>query len=179
MGPGGLAAGTIRRYGPFDRDWITGVAADVYRDLGDYRVILPPWLDHPGVATWLEEQGNRDGRVRRGFVLLGFRADSEPDLGLVGELIALAVAPDHQRQGVGRALLRHAIGVAERTCPELGPATLMLTVARDNAVGRRLYESAGFTSVPGDHGCYDSGQVALRMALRLRAGAEQASVAVG
>jgi phosphinothricin acetyltransferase len=52
----------------------------------------------------------------------------------------LYVAPEAQRQGLGRALLRHALGEA----PALGLNTLLAFVFAHNAPSLRLFESEGF-----------------------------------
>jgi ribosomal protein S18 acetylase RimI-like enzyme len=167
----------IRHYRPDDRAWVTEVAAEVYGDLGNYGAIVPPWLDHPGVLGWLEEKeiepppGNSSSEFeeangticRRGFVLLGFYELAESPRTFVAELVALAVAPRHQRQGVGRALLHHAIRVAELADRRIGVSEMRLTMAEENEAGRRLYLSTGFDFLEGDFGSYDGGQRAVRM----------------
>ncbi len=50
------------------------------------------------------------------------------------------VHPDRQRQGVGRALLRHALAAA----PALGISNIMAIVAGHNEASIGLLESAGF-----------------------------------
>lgn len=52
----------------------------------------------------------------------------------------LAVLPSHQRQGIGRALLREA----ERHAKKRGCVKLTLEVREDNARARALYGSFGF-----------------------------------
>jgi ribosomal-protein-alanine N-acetyltransferase len=56
------------------------------------------------------------------------------------ELESIAVAPEWQRQGVGRALLAAAVEWAD----SVGTAELRLEVRTGNASARRLYEAAGF-----------------------------------
>lgn len=53
---------------------------------------------------------------------------------------ALMVAPEHRRQGYGRAILTHALGVAQA----YGGKRAILHVLEDNLPAKRLYESAGF-----------------------------------
>jgi hypothetical protein len=79
----------IRRALPEDADWIRDVAADVYAAFGDYRRIIPAWMAHPGVLTFVEE----DRDLRRGFILLGFYEPVEPGPPkTVADLLAIAVA---------------------------------------------------------------------------------------
>jgi ribosomal protein S18 acetylase RimI-like enzyme len=149
------------------------VSAEVYADLGDYGLIIPSWLDHPGVLSYVDLE-----TTRRGFVLLGFY---EPTTGTAGtalpgasgeayvaDLLALAVDPPAQRQGVGRRLLGHAIAVAELASRHGRVSELRLTVAEGNAVGLRLYQQTGFQVLDEDHGSYDGGQRAIRMVRALR-----------
>lgn len=56
------------------------------------------------------------------------------------ELESIAVAPEWQRQGFGRALLEAAVAWAE----SVGTADLRLEVRTGNASARRLYERNGF-----------------------------------
>lgn len=152
------------------------MASLVYADLGDYGRIMPSWLDHPGVLAYVEIAD-----ALRGFVLLGFyefngvaerSATPAPaeaiDQAYVADLLALAVHPQFQRQGVGRALLDHAIQVAELASRHGRVSELRLTVADDNQVGLRLYQRAGFRILDEEHGSYDGGQRAIRMARPLR-----------
>ena len=56
------------------------------------------------------------------------------------ELLLLAVAPDHQRRGIGRQLLDHFVGSAR----ESGASRVYLEV-RDGNPAVEMYRSAGFT----------------------------------
>lgn len=173
----------IRRGISADHEWIRAVASLVYADLGDYGRIMPSWLDHPGVLAYVDAAD-----APRGFVLLGFyepngvaernpaeapiQTASTTDQGYVADLLALAVHPQFQRQGVGRALLEHAIQVAALASRRGRVSELRLTVADDNQVGLRLYQRAGFRILEEDHGSYDGGQRAIRMARPLRPAAD-------
>ncbi|MBT8494890.1 MAG: hypothetical protein KJO07_17670, partial [Deltaproteobacteria bacterium] len=92
----------IRHAATSDHSWIVELASQVYRDLGDYGSIMPGWLEHPGVLPHVDEHHG----IRRGFILLGFYAPSDSQQGsFTADLLAIAVAPDFQRRGVGRSLL--------------------------------------------------------------------------
>jgi [ribosomal protein S18]-alanine N-acetyltransferase len=56
------------------------------------------------------------------------------------ELLTLAVAPEHQRQGVGRALLEEA----HRRLLEAGAKRVFLEVRQSNRAALKLYYGAGF-----------------------------------
>jgi ribosomal protein S18 acetylase RimI-like enzyme len=60
------------------------------------------------------------------------------------EIRALAVAPDAQGQGTGRALLRAAMGRAARQ----GVRNLVLSTQPEMHTAHRLYEQTGFHRLP-------------------------------
>ena len=147
-----------------DHGWIAAVAGDVYGDLGDYATIIRSWLDHPGVLTYVDEDVEP-----RGFTLLGFYEPSGTTPGaFVADLLAIAVAPGHQRQGIGTRLLEHAIQLAGVVGDSSGVAEIRLTVSETNAVGQRFFTSFGFRVMDQDHGRYDGGQRAIRMTRPVR-----------
>ncbi len=155
----------IRRSHPGDADWIRRTAAHVYAPLGDYGTIIPAWMAHPGVMTFVEEV-----EARRGFILVGFYepTDEVAPRGerthLVADLLAIAVAPEHQRQGVGSMLLHFAVDLATEAAFESLPVReLRLTVADTNAPARALFARCGFVVLDEHHGAYDGGQRAIRM----------------
>jgi ribosomal protein S18 acetylase RimI-like enzyme len=149
-----------------DHGWIAAVAGDVYGDLGDYATIIRSWLDHPGVLTYLDED-RPDGSPAepRGFTLLGFYEPSGAAPGAyVADLLAIAVSRDHQRKGIGTRLLEHAIHLAGVVSDSSRVSELRLTVSETNAVGQRFFSAHGFQVMDQDHGRYDGGQRAIRMA---------------
>lgn len=66
------------------------------------------------------------------------------------ELLTIAVNPDVQGAGLGRALLTEAMEAAARA----GCTTLFLEVADDNAPARALYGHAGFVETGRRRGYY-------------------------
>jgi ribosomal protein S18 acetylase RimI-like enzyme len=153
----------IRRATEADHTWIAQLAAEVYQDLGEYGQVMPQWLIQPGVVGWIDE----DRGERRGFAVLGFYQDRAPGtsaLRTVADLLAIGVAPRHQRGGIGTALLQHVIGVVGAVSMTHGIPDLRLTVAHTNVVGQRWYARSGFHVVDGEHGTYANGQRAIRMA---------------
>jgi ribosomal protein S18 acetylase RimI-like enzyme len=160
----------IRRSDPQrgDPEWIRQTAAEVYADLGDYGKIIPAWMSHPGVLTFVEVS-DEPGDVRRGFILIGFYEpeDLVPPR-LVGDLLAIAVAPAFQRRGIGKSLLELAADVARLAYRDPPVRELRLTVAETNQAALALFRRAGFVVLDPKHGAYDRGQRALRMRLILR-----------
>jgi ribosomal protein S18 acetylase RimI-like enzyme len=141
------------------------MAAEVYGELGDYGSIVPSWLVHPGVQVYVDRPANGHDRGElRSFLLLGFFEPlSDCQRQLLVDLLAIAVAPAHQRQGVGRRLLREALDIAQRAARGFGRADMRLTVAHTNPVAQRLFSSEGFEVLDPHHGSYDRGQRAIRM----------------
>ena len=153
-----------------DHGWIAEVAADVYSDLGDYGTIIRSWLGHPGVLTYLEEvRPALDGPpAPRGFTLLGFYEPAgAPPGAYVADLLAIAVDRAHQRQRVGTRLLEHAIHLAGVAGRAGRVSEIRLTVAESNEVGQRFFAGFGFGVMDENHGRYDGGQRAIRMARAL------------
>jgi len=142
----------------------------VYRELGDYGTIIPSWLDHPGVLAFVDES-EEPVPQRRGFTLVGFYTPSSAeDRGedhCVADLLAIAIAPEFQRKGLGTSMLRHAIGVAGAARAQRDVPEMRLTVAEGNDGARELFERHGFRVVNEKYGSYDGGQRALRMRLLL------------
>lgn len=139
---------------------MSDLAAEVYADLGDYGTILPSWLGHPGVLAYVDccdETG-----ARRGFVLLGFYEPREHSA-YVADLLAIAVEPGCQGQGIGKRLLGYVIHVAELAGKHNQVSEIRLTVADGNQAGQTLYRKTGFRILDEDHGAYDGGQRAIRM----------------
>lgn len=147
----------IRRGGPEDVGFVRTVAVQVFAHLGDYGRILPSWLLHDGVLTHIaEEDGNAVG-----YTMLGFYPIPKDEF--VADLLAIAISPNAQGRGIGRRLLEHAIAQAQAAQKKLKVQELRLSVADSNFRARKLFESAGFRFVTGDHGYYDGGQLALHM----------------
>jgi ribosomal protein S18 acetylase RimI-like enzyme len=167
----------IRRATRTDHGWIRALAADVYRELGDYWTILGSWLDHAGVAAYVDESGEDVAPDRRGFTLVGFHAipDAPPGRRVV-DLLAIAVARPHQRRGLGRALLDHAVSLGEIAAEHGAAHEMRLSVSETNPAGQRLFAAAGFVVLDEDHGRYAGGQRAIRMRRELGAASVAALV---
>ncbi|MGN1019775.1 MAG: GNAT family N-acetyltransferase [Aristaeellaceae bacterium] len=125
-----MAGISIRPYA--ERDWAAIEAIhDAARaqeltlaSLAEAFVPLKEAAVREGLFDYAVEVAEQDGEV------VGFVAYT-PE-----ELAWLYVSPDRMRQGVGRALVRHALEKRE------GPMTLEVLVGNDPA--RRLYEGCGF-----------------------------------
>jgi ribosomal protein S18 acetylase RimI-like enzyme len=82
------------------------------------------------------------------------------------EIRALAVAPEAQGRGIGRALLQAAIGLAAR---QPGIRDLLLLTQPEMAAAQHLYRQAGFTRLPERDWCPQAGVTLLAYALPLAA----------
>lgn len=78
-----------------------------------------------------------------GLVLLRVVADE-------GEVLTIAVAQEHRRTGLGRALMHGALATAVRR----GARKMLLEVAVDNTEARALYCHFGFTAIARRHRYY-------------------------
>lgn len=79
--------------------------------------------------------------AERGFEVAGYvvaRAVADE-----GEILNLAVAPAHQRRGIGRELAERAIAALSAQ----GARAVYLEVRESNTAARRLYEGLGFEAV--------------------------------
>ncbi|TKS57867.1 MAG: acetyltransferase [Nitrospira sp.] len=94
----------------------------------------------PSVETWVYE---KEGRI------VGFIALLDCEVG------AIFVDPQHQRQGIGRALMDHARKLRGH---------LELDVFKENHIGRAFYDRYGF-KVVAEHLHESSGQLQLRLRL--------------
>jgi ribosomal-protein-alanine N-acetyltransferase len=127
------------------------VQIDVLRESDAARCAELERLLFPGDDPWSERAfteelraghpylGARDGELLVGYAGLGFVAGPPR---AEAEIHTIGVDPDHQRRGIGRALLRALLSVAD----ERG-ATVFLEVRTDNEAARALYEAEGFTVV--------------------------------
>jgi ribosomal protein S18 acetylase RimI-like enzyme len=152
----------IRPAGPADFAFIRRLAVRVFSYLGDYGRIIPDWLAHDGVLSFVVEEGGHPV----GFTMIGYYRVEGDTQAYAADLLAIAVSPEAQHQGLGRRLLEHAIATARTARRRLPVRELRLSVAEPNQRARRLFASAGFVDVPGDHGFYEGGQRALHMRLK-------------
>jgi ribosomal-protein-alanine N-acetyltransferase len=78
--------------------------------------------------------------------------------GSVAELLAIAVTPQYQQQGVGRRLLDAIESLARRRA-----SAIFLNTAMHNVTAQRFYSAAGFVTVGSHDRFYPAGQPAVDM----------------
>lgn len=142
-----------------DRAFIGALAADAFAPFGDYGPLLLDWFATPGVEATVAEE---DGRPV-GLTLIAFVSDPDSPPHWVADLLAIAVAPEARRRGVGRRLLEAAVARAQEVARRWPVRALRLSVAEENAHARALFEGAGFAYSGREERFYPRGQRALHM----------------
>lgn len=154
----GVAATTIRRYDPSDRDAVVALSlrawAPVFESLATvlgaaiFGRLHPDWRDdqRKAVIGVLDECGARTWVAEVGSQVVGFVALSFHQAQSIGEIVMIAVDPAAQMRGTGTELSNWAL---ERIA-EAGAAVAMVDTGGDpgHAPARRTYEKAGFTPLP-------------------------------
>lgn len=116
-----------------------------------------PFSAHWNVQNWQDELAQPAARIwcaQEGGQITGFIALR----GAAGqwEMLNVAVAPAQQRQGIGTALLRHALTA-------LGNAQITLEVSTANLAAQALYRKMGFVVLGVRPKFYQDGTDALIM----------------
>ncbi|MCW1954750.1 ribosomal protein S18-alanine N-acetyltransferase [uncultured Lentibacter sp.] len=132
------------------------MTAEALADLHAACFPLRPWSAGELEALCAEEGAVLE-RVAQGFALARVTLDE-------AELLSIAVAPEAQGRGIGRALL----GALVTRLAARHVTQLFLEVAEDNAPARALYAQAGFEEVGRRRGYYTRPQAAAVDALVLR-----------
>lgn len=149
---------TLRKGTPKDRQFISNLSRKVFSAFGDYAEIVLRWLDQPDVITVIAQEHI----TSLGFAMLYLRKNFIFNRN-VGELLAIAVIPEHQRRGIGRILLAYMESLAQK----YGAIELRLSTAEMNKVACRFFEKADFTPIGARDNFYPAGQRALEMSKRL------------
>jgi len=97
------------------------------------------------------------------FDARSFMALVESSERVVPELIAIAVDPRHQAQGVGKRLLLHALEFARAWQQTTGVRSVQLNVADTNRRALEFFTRTGFVVLDPNDGTYPRGQRSIRM----------------
>jgi ribosomal-protein-alanine N-acetyltransferase len=151
----------VREAGPADRLFITRLSGRAFRRFGSYAGIIQEWLDSGEALTLVALSGGR----AVGFAMAAW---IPPPLTAPGEteILAIAVAPEARRSGIGRLLLR-GVETAVRVA---GAGVIRLHTAMDNLPARALFEREGFQILGLERRFYPHGQDALLMIKETPAG---------
>ena len=133
-----------------DLDFVRALCRRVFLAYGSYHEYVESWFHDERVTTLVAETGGAPA----GFVMFtasgGFRT---------ADLVAIAVAPEIQSRGIGKALLSKCLD-ALRVSKEIDEVRLQ--VAEGNARAQRMFARSGFRLRP-ETGVYPAGQRALFM----------------
>jgi ribosomal protein S18 acetylase RimI-like enzyme len=142
----------FRRAQASDLEFLRRLCARVFGEYGSYQDYVESWFRDETVATYVAELGAKPA----GFFMLAAPREGACEL----DLIAVAVSPELQSRGVGKALLEKSFDVARESWP--GAAAVRLQVAEGNARAQRMFARRGFRMRP-ERGLYPAGQRALFM----------------
>jgi ribosomal protein S18 acetylase RimI-like enzyme len=172
--PPDSSAFRIREGSAADMAFVRDVSAEVFTQFGDYGAFLPSYLEHPSVFTVVAEDQGRP----MGFLMLALVASTrvmpweaptrgEPEEVLDAEVLAIAVAPEHQSRKVGTRLMEYAVSCAMGWHRTVAVRSLQLNVAHTNHRAHDFFTRQGFVEVDPSDGFYPRGQRSIRMARRL------------
>jgi ribosomal protein S18 acetylase RimI-like enzyme len=154
--------GTIRRATTADHPRLGELAEQVFGIYGnDYGLMIPAYARDVRVITLVNEE---DDEVV-GFIQVGFIEVPENRRQLVADVLAIAVAPEHQGEGRGTALFRRAFELLRPMQRRHAVIDIQLTVADTNVEAAALFRRLGFVVIDDAYGMYEGGQRAFRMGL--------------
>ncbi len=122
----------------FDRGWSREEFADL--------------METPGAVAVIAGKGS----TAEGFAIAQVAADE-------AEMLAIAVATDFQRQGLGKALVARL----EEECAAEGAETMYLDVSENHHAARVLYDRAGYRETGRRKAYYADGADALSLSKSL------------
>ena len=137
-----------------DAEFIQNLSKRVFNQYGPYDKTLVRWYISGITTTVVATMDNRPV----GFAMSGRSFQYDPTL-RVYELLAIAVEPAVQKQGIGSLLLKE-IKTKVKT---LQAEKLVLHTAADNLPAQRLFKKHGFVISEARYGFYPEGQDALMM----------------
>lgn len=137
-----------------DLEFISKLSTRVFSKYGHYEEIVSAWFEQGAVITEVITEENNT----LGFAMLVL--DRKKVFGLrEAHLLAIAILPEHQRRGVGRALLNHMEEVARK----YNAVEMNLWTAVDNESALSFFQKAGFEIKRFESYYYPKGQAALAM----------------
>jgi ribosomal protein S18 acetylase RimI-like enzyme len=150
-----------------DLDSIRLISESAFAEYGTYGEVIQKFFSVQGVTTYVARIQSRVV----GFVMLGFLpwggADASSDP-WIADLLAIAVEPDHQAQGIGTQLMQQAFELTRDMSDWREVREIQLTCASSNQAGLRFFIRHGFKVINPNHGSYSGGQPAMRLARKFR-----------
>jgi ribosomal protein S18 acetylase RimI-like enzyme len=139
-----------------DLDFIIQLSLKLFSKYGSYDEIVPGWFLEPGVITVVVT----DKTDPLGFAMLAIERRGEPSR---GHLLAIGVFPEHQRRGMGSALLGHMEDLARK----YDLREVYLWTAKDNLQALSFFQKNGFKIIGSEKDYYPRGQPALAMVKKI------------
>ena len=137
-----------------DLEFISKLSAQVFSKYGNYEEIVSAWFEQGAVITEVISKNNNS----LGFAMLVL--DRKKVFGSrAAHLLAIGILPEHQRRGVGKALLKHMEEVARK----YNAVEMNLWTAVDNEAALSFFQQAGFEIKRFESYYYPRGQAALAM----------------
>jgi ribosomal protein S18 acetylase RimI-like enzyme len=140
-----------------DLEFISNLSAHVFSRYGRYEKIVPAWFKEPAVIT--EVIAQKSDALGFAMLVLQRKVFSHRE----AHLLAIGISVEHQRRGVGTALLEHMEDIAR----EYNAVEMNLWTAVDNEPALAFFHKAGFEIERFENGYYPKGQAALSMSKRL------------
>jgi ribosomal protein S18 acetylase RimI-like enzyme len=148
----------IRPDRPSDSLYIAQLSERVFRIYGPYEKIIRSWLES-GMTLTLVALVNRKPA---GFVMISqFPLEANPQQ--ISEILAIAVAPEKQRLGIGETLLKEV----EKRAAQMGISELFLHTAEENLAAQNLFAKNEYVLRGINEGFYPAGQNALIMSKKI------------
>ena len=129
------------------------LAGESFSDFGQFGKTIEHWLDNQSGATLVATSGTSVV----GFVTYVYR---QIEAEVFGDIVALAVCPEHRGRGVGGELLASAMSFLSEGAAAVSARGVQLHVAEGNTNARRLFAEHGYREV-GSDGRYPNGERAL------------------
>ncbi len=153
---------TLRRFEPSDLEQVIHINRECLPENYTSSFFMNLYHRFPETFIVAEENGNLKGyilcRIETGipsFKLLGITRK--------GHVISIAVLPEHQREGIGSALIREAM----KTMLNYKAKECYLEVRASNVPAVKLYRKMGFEITRTVRGYYADGEAAHVMARKL------------
>ena len=148
----------IRPARPSDSRFIIELSGSVFRLYGPYEKVIRGWLES-GMTVTLVALMNRKPA---GFAMIS-HLSQEANPQQVSELLAIAVAPEKQRMGIGETLLKEV----EKKAAQMNITELFLHTSEENLAAQNLFAKNEYVSWGIIESFYPAGQDALIMSKKI------------